>query len=152
MTLEQLGDRDSSWHPVGRYRIYLSAEHRYYGLKDPGQVLPLWVYEGELAPEFLDEQRAWKFYDRLPVAITSLDTLPAEVMESIYRICGLPTPKEGVASTLGAAVVQIGGAEGAAATPAGVGRDPYLPEASAPARRGPFGRLIDLLRRLFGKK
>jgi hypothetical protein len=79
MTLEELQDKNSSWHPVEGYRVYLAAEHRYYGAKNAGDLFPLWVYEGELAPEFLDLQKAWKFYDRLPVPHGSLEALPAAV-------------------------------------------------------------------------
>jgi hypothetical protein len=76
MTLEELQDKNSSWYPVDGYRIYLSAQHRYYGFSKIEEIFPLWVYEGELAPEFLDPQNAWKFYDRLPTSHTSLATLP----------------------------------------------------------------------------
>ncbi len=89
MTLKELNDQESSWHPTGRYRIYLSAHHRYFGLKDPSDVLALWIYDGELAPEFIDESQSWKFYDRLPVIVTVLDALPEEVLEYLKVLCGL---------------------------------------------------------------
>jgi hypothetical protein len=76
MTLEELQDKNSSWYPIDGYRIYLSAQHRYYGFSKPEEIFPLWIYEGELAPEFLDPQNAWKFYDRLPTSHASLATLP----------------------------------------------------------------------------
>gem|GEM_PF-7104479 len=94
MTLAELGDKQSSWHPVGTYRIYLSAQHRYYGLPHPAEVLPLWIYEGELAPEFIDEKKCWKFYDRLPASVYSLDSLPLEVLDYIYKMAGLPLPEK----------------------------------------------------------
>jgi hypothetical protein len=107
MTLEQLGDRDSSWHPMGKHRVYLSAQHRYYGLKDPSQALPLWIYEGELAPEFIDEQASWKFYDCLPIRIDSLNALPAEAFDALYRLCGLEPPVEVSAQPRGSSVVHV---------------------------------------------
>jgi hypothetical protein len=91
-TLGELSDKESSWHPVGQYRVYLAAQARYFGIKHPRDLLPLWVYEGELAPEFLDESKAWKFYDRPPVAMANLESLPKEVEEFLYRLAGLEPP------------------------------------------------------------
>jgi hypothetical protein len=94
MSLEELHDQDSSWHPVGPHRIYLSAKQRYFGFEKPEAVLPLWVYHGELAPEFLDETKSWKFYDRKPEPAETLEALPKEVVEHLYQLCGLPVPGE----------------------------------------------------------
>jgi len=94
MTLKELNDKQSSWHPVGRFRIYLSAQHRYYGLPQPAEALPIWIYEGELAPEFLDEKESWKFYDRLPVSANDLESLPLEILEFIYGVAGKPVPED----------------------------------------------------------
>jgi hypothetical protein len=88
MPLEQLQDRESTWHPVDRYRAYLSAYHSYYGWKDPAELFPLWVYEGELAPQFLDQQKAWKFYDRLPMVHVELATLPPPVAKFVAHYRG----------------------------------------------------------------
>lgn len=99
MSLEELNDRDSSWHPADKYRVYISAHQRYYRVKDPKAFLPLWVYEGELAPEFLEEKRAWKFYDRYPELYSTLDTLPPVVLESIYLAAGILPPAEGTGTS-----------------------------------------------------
>lgn len=107
MTLEQLGDRDSSWHPMGRYRVYLAAKDRYYGLKDPHEALPLWIYDGELAPEFIDEQKSWKFYDCLPIRIDNLESLPADAFESLYRLCRLEPPVAAAPEARSASVILI---------------------------------------------
>ncbi|MGE3262886.1 MAG: hypothetical protein AB7K68_13980 [Bacteriovoracia bacterium] len=107
MSLEELNDRDSSWHPADKYRVYISAHHRYYRVKDPKAFLPLWVYEGELAPEFLEEKRAWKFYDRYPEIYATLDTLPPVVLESIYRAAGILPPAEGTGTPAPAAPAAI---------------------------------------------
>lgn len=93
MTLDELNDRDSSWHPVDRYRIYLSAQHRYYGVKNPHHLMPIWVYEGELAPEFLDDKKAWKFYDRYPDYYSRLETLPKPVLEHVFKAAGMVLPE-----------------------------------------------------------
>lgn len=98
MTLAELKDEESSWHPVDRYRVYLSARHRYYGVKDVEEYFPLWVYEGELAPEFLDKTRGWKFYDRLPEAHYSLESLPKPVAAYLRKAAGLPEGEEESAS------------------------------------------------------
>ncbi|MGZ3670307.1 MAG: hypothetical protein ACXWR4_10405 [Bdellovibrionota bacterium] len=147
MTLAQLDDHDSSWHPAGRYRVYLSAQHRYYGLKDPQKVLPLWIYDGELAPEFIDEQKSWKFYDCLPIKVTSLDSLPLEALENIYRMCGLPPPSEKEQAKSGKSVVMI---ESAAGAQARTKVDPYVPETAAP-RTGAWGRIKKAIKGLVGK-
>lgn len=80
LTLEELSDKNSSWYPIEGYRIYLSAQHRYYGFSRAEELFPLWIYEGELAPEFLDQQKSWKFYDRLPICYWGLAGLPEPVM------------------------------------------------------------------------
>lgn len=81
MTFQELNDNQSSWHPVDQYRIYLSAKHRYYGVKDVAEIFPLWIYEGELAPEFLETKKSWRFYDRAPQPYYSLEALPMPVFE-----------------------------------------------------------------------
>jgi hypothetical protein len=88
LSLEEMQDQNSSWIPVEGFRIYLSARHRYYGLREMSDVFPLWIYEGELAPEFLDLQKSWKFYDRLPQAYNSLETLPAPVARYLLDMVG----------------------------------------------------------------
>jgi hypothetical protein len=88
LSLEELQDQNSSWIPVEGYRIYLSARHRYYGLRELTDIFPLWIYEGELAPEFLDRQKAWKFYDRLPGSFGSADTLPGPVARYLVEMIG----------------------------------------------------------------
>ncbi len=153
MTLTQLGDRESSWHPVGRYRIYLAAQHRYYGLKHLQEALPLWIYDGELAPEFLDAQAAWKFYDRLPVAVASLESVPQEVMEYLYRLCGLEMPHERMAKQgmkAGPGVVVVNTSTETRARPPG-STDPYQPEAVKPAvPKGALASLVQAIKKLFG--
>lgn len=148
MTLGELSDRDSSWHPVGKFRIYLSARHRYYGLPHPGDVLPLWIYEGELAPEFIDEQKSWKFYDRLPVAIFSLDTLPQEVAEYIYKMAGLEPPKAGAEPVVGPAKVTTK-ASAPGVSVEGQNPDHYATE-QAKGKRGLFGRVKEIVKKVIG--
>lgn len=149
MTLRELADKDSSWHPVGRYRIYLSARHRYYGLPHPGDVLPLWIYEGELAPEFIDEQKSWKFYDRLPVAVFSLETMPHEVLEYLYKMAGKELPKGE-----GSAVVTFAGgrAESGLANTEVTGQNPDHYLAEEKKKRSAWGAVADFLKALFGGK
>lgn len=101
LTLEELQDKNSSWHPVEGYRIYLSAQDRYYGFPRPEALFPLWIYEGELAPEFIDRQKSWKFYDRLPNCHTSLATLPEPVLQYLG---GLATEKVSGSSARSSAV------------------------------------------------
>ncbi len=145
MTLAELGDKDSSWHPVGKYRVYLSAQHRYYGLPHPGEVLPLWIYEGELAPEFIDEKKCWKFYDRLPMAVYSVGEMPPEVAEQVYRMAGMPPPGQDSVA-LGTATPSAGPAEGHTLLPGG-GAEEGFPH--APKKRGPWGRVMDLVKKIF---
>ncbi len=89
LTLVELNDRNSSWQPVDRYRLYLAADHRYFGVKTSDSIFPLWVYEGELAPEFLDVQKAWKFYDRPPEAHHTFATLPGVTRAYAEQLCGI---------------------------------------------------------------
>jgi hypothetical protein len=142
MTLAELSDRDSSWHPMHRYRIYLSASHRYYGVKDPATLLPLWVYEGELAPEFLEDKRAWKFYDRYPELYSTLDTLPPVVLDQIYVMAGKAPPS----SYDGAKAANVAGSAQAGTAPA--------PLATAPgetaAGGGLWGSVKSFFRTLLG--
>lgn len=88
LSLEDLNDQNSTWLPVEGYRIYLSAQHRYRGLREVTDIFPLWIYEGELPPEFLDQKKAWKFYDRLPKSYTSLEATPAPVAKYILEMKG----------------------------------------------------------------
>lgn len=140
MTLEELADRDSSWHPVEKYRIYLSAQHRYYGVKNPEALLPLWVYEGELAPEFLDEKQAWKFYDRYPELYTSLDTLPPEVLAQVNAVAGVVAKAGGTAEKVKVNWNSVAGTVQAA----------EVPLENQPTRSG--GGVIGFFKRLFGLK
>jgi len=146
MTLIELKDQESSWHPAGKHRIYLSAQHRYFGLKNPADALPLWVYEGELAPEFIEEKQAWKFYDRLPVAISTLDTLPADVLDHINRLCGID-PDMPQKTTEPAPTKTGPAAGGELKIPKGKNRDHYEPE--KPKARG-WRSVVEFLRAIFG--
>lgn len=139
MSLADLRDRDSSWHPVDQYRIYLAASQRYYGIKDPHDALPLWVYQGELAPEFLDQQKAWKFYDRHPQVYVTLESLPRPVLDHIYRAAGLtpPDPDFFVKKTPEKEVYET-----ATGTAAKKGKPPPAPESG-------WGGFLQLIRKLF---
>ncbi len=129
---------------VGKYRVYLSAQHRYYGLPHPGEVLPLWIYEGELAPEFITEKDSWKFYDRLPVAVFGLSSLPLEILEHIYQMAGMPLPADH----------KMPGAPAPAATPGATpelpplseARDHYLPEKETKKEAG-WGGLVSFIKK-----
>jgi hypothetical protein len=89
LTLKQLNDQNSTWHPVDQFRIYFSAKHRYYGIKDLNEVFPLWIYTGELAPEFLEEEKAWKFYDRSPQRFLANDPLPIPIARFLQQAAGI---------------------------------------------------------------
>jgi hypothetical protein len=93
-TLAQLSDRDSSWHFAEKYRVYLSAVHGYGGLRDPREALPIWVYLGELDPEFLERDKAWRFYDRQPELFRTLVALPDEVAVFLYKLAKIRVPPE----------------------------------------------------------
>lgn len=86
LTLKQLDDDNSSWHPVDQFRVYLKAKHRYYGVKDVRDIFPLWIYSGELAPEFLEKEESWKFYDRPPKKYLIQDALPVAVARFIQKL------------------------------------------------------------------
>jgi hypothetical protein len=89
LTLAQLNDQNSTWHPVDQFRIYYSAKHRYYGIKDLTEIFPLWIYTGELAPEFIEEEKAWKFYDRSPQRFLANDPLPVPVARFLQQMAGI---------------------------------------------------------------
>lgn len=89
LTCAELGDRNSAWHPAGAHRIYLSAHHRYRGYSSLSELLPLWVYEGELPPEFLESALAWRFFDRMPQRFDSLAALPPGLTAELLRPGGL---------------------------------------------------------------
>lgn len=97
MTLEQLQDKNSSWHPITSARVYLSAHHRYYGIKKLEELFPIWIYEGELAPEFLDQQQAWKFYDRPPTLYSKIQDIPAYLINPFRALLGM-SPQSGALS------------------------------------------------------
>ena len=84
LTLAELSDQNSVWYPVDGYRIYLSAEARY---KDFSKInfFPLWIYQGELAPEFLEFEKAWKFYDRPPEMRMDPANLPPEILSFLLQ-------------------------------------------------------------------
>ncbi len=90
LTLAQLNDKNSTWHPVDQFRVYFSAQHRYYGIKDVRDIFPLWIYSGELAPEYLEVEKAWKFYDRGPQRFLLNDPLPIAVARFIQKMAGIP--------------------------------------------------------------
>jgi hypothetical protein len=95
LTLAQLNDQNSTWHPVDQFRVYLSAQHRYYGLKDVRDIFPLWIYAGELAPEFLEKEKAWKFYDRGPQRFLMHDPLPVAIARFIQKMAGVSADSQG---------------------------------------------------------
>lgn len=84
VSLAELNDQNSVWYPVDGYRIYLSAEARY---KDFSKIdfFPLWIYQGELAPEFLEQEKAWKFYDRPPEVRADAQNLPEEILRFLQQ-------------------------------------------------------------------
>ena len=89
LTCAELGDQNSAWHPAGGHRIYLSAHHRYRGYRSLSELLPLWVYEGELPPEFLEGALAWRFFDRMPQRFDTLAALPPGLTAELLRPGGL---------------------------------------------------------------
>ncbi len=89
LSLKDLDDENSSWHPVDQFRVYLKAKHRYYGVKDVREIFPLWIYSGELAPEFLEKEESWKFYDRPPKKYLLQDALPVAVARFIQKLAQL---------------------------------------------------------------
>lgn len=86
LSLKDLDDENSSWHPVDQFRVYLKAKHRYYGIKDVREIFPLWIYSGELAPEFLEKEQSWKFYDRPPKKFLLQDPLPVGVARFVQKL------------------------------------------------------------------
>jgi hypothetical protein len=138
VALAELGDQNSSWQPAGHYRIYLSARHRYYGFRHEAELFPLWVYEGELAPEFLEEEKSWRFYDRRPEPYFTRAELPATLSEELFRL--LPGP---VAAAAAPAYVA-----GAATLPSSA--DAQYPGAPTPVKKlGLFSAVLAFVRRLF---
>lgn len=143
MTLAELGDDNSSWHPVDRYRIYLSAKHRYYGARGVEDFFPLWVYDGELAPEFLASGGGWKFYDRLPDVFYSLAALPIPVAAYLRKLSGL-APEE-IQTTQAEAMAREILAARTAGEPA-----PAPPAKLREEERGLWGQVWAILKNLLG--
>ena len=85
-SLEELQDRNSSWERADKFRVYLSAADKYEGIREIADVLPLWIYQGELAPEFIEERKSWKFYDRGPVLCLELNHVPVAVMTMLKEL------------------------------------------------------------------
>lgn len=146
LSLEDLQDQNSTWIPVEGYRVYLSARHRYYGLRELEEIFPLWIYEGELAPEFLDLQKAWKFYDRLPESYGEILGLPPPVAAYVRTLLGEKKPEtaagRGEEETEASAKTSGGGA-GLVKNPAKSAEPETPPPASALARI--FSAILRLL-------
>jgi hypothetical protein len=83
LSLQDLNDKNSAWEPRGIYRIYLSAQHRYRGYAKLADLFPMWIYQGELAPEFLDQKLAWRFYDRPPTVCFREEELPLPLLDEL---------------------------------------------------------------------
>lgn len=153
LTLEELGDDNSSWHPLDGYRIYLSAQHRYYGLKNVDDIFPLWVYEGELAPEFLESKQAWKFYDRLPLSYTGWAGLPKPVEDFLRQIQGeggrIPLRKDPAAATQDEADRRAN-EEVLARAARQKNRARVMTEKSPGQETRKYGAFLSFLRRIFG--
>ncbi|NUM89338.1 MAG: hypothetical protein HUU37_09055, partial [Bdellovibrionales bacterium] len=79
-SLEELRDDSSTWERVEAYRVYLAASKKYYGVKSIQELLPVWIYVGEAAPEFIEERKSWLFWDRMPVEYHSIEEIPAPVL------------------------------------------------------------------------
>ncbi len=79
-TLEELRDDSSSWERVEAYRVYIPASKKYYGVKSIHELLPIWIYVGEQAPEFIEERKSWLFWDRIPVEYRSIEEIPPPVL------------------------------------------------------------------------
>ncbi|RYZ98721.1 MAG: hypothetical protein EOP11_20295 [Proteobacteria bacterium] len=120
------------------------ARHRYYGFRHETELFPLWVYEGELAPEFLERESAWRFYDRKPMPYFNRAELPKGLAEELFRL--MPSA-EGAAKAapalvpenLGAGTAPSGGGSAVAALPA------------RPPSAGIFGSILAVIKRLIGR-
>lgn len=151
LSLEELQDQNSTWFPVEGYRIYLSARHRYYGLRDLNDIFPLWIYEGELAPEFLDQQKAWKFYDRLPQSYPGIHGLPAPVENHLRAMLGEKRPDPAVTLEINGKEEKEAKAAGTASAATRTSAFTIEPEKNAATISHRTG-LISMIRRLLGLK
>jgi hypothetical protein len=83
---KDLEDRNSSWYRCGEHRVYLSPEQVYRGVKNWKELLPLWAYEGDMSPEFIDHPPSWKFYDKAPVRFNKPETLPPSLAKGLNEM------------------------------------------------------------------
>lgn len=143
MTLAELRDQNSSWQPVEDYRIYLAANHRYYGVKTIEELFPLWIYQGELAPEFLAAGDGWKFYDRLPEQFFSIESVPVVVAVYLRRMVGAPTASAGLSAEDLERLEQQNKRRGGSGSTA-------QEDADSAKNRGLWGQLWGMLRKLVG--
>ena len=57
------------------------------------ELLPLWCFKGVAAPEFLEKDSRWRFYDRGPEKFLELDRVPIEVKDFLAGL--KPKAEEG---------------------------------------------------------
>ena len=85
-TLAELGDDNSTWERAEIYRVYLGGKGKYYGLNTIEDALPIWVYVGETAPEYIESIKSWKFFDNIPVKYDHVADLPTPVLELLMEL------------------------------------------------------------------
>ncbi len=85
-SLEELGDDNSTWERSEIYRVYIGAKKKYYGIESIQEALPIWVYIGESAPEYIEGLKSWKFFDNIPVKYTNTEDLPEPVLNLLLDL------------------------------------------------------------------
>ncbi len=78
---EELNVEGAAWEHSENYFICVGPEIKYRGFKEIAELLPIWIFNGEDKPEFLDKDKRWRFYEKEATKVESLADLPLEVSD-----------------------------------------------------------------------
>ncbi len=87
----ELGLKQPAWEKAGDWYVCVDVETKYRGYKSVEELLPLWCFKGSSAPERLEKDDRWRFYDREPERFDELASIPIEVKD---YLAGLKAKEE----------------------------------------------------------
>lgn len=84
--LDELPYADGVWTVAEQYYVYLATDSRYHGFQSFESLLPLWVYEGDIRPEFLKDTKRWRFAHRNAEPVKSVADIPPAVRRALEEL------------------------------------------------------------------
>ncbi len=86
MNADELLPKGNAWESAGDWYVYLGAETRYKGFGQLADLLPLWIFKGDRAPELLGKSNQWRFFGGKPVQAKTAAEVPSDVRDYLLGI------------------------------------------------------------------